>query len=100
MYRVIPARIRFLLPSEGGRSTSAMSGIRPQLKLEHVFTSCVVRSKEPMQVFELGQDYDVTLEIVFWDEYRHLFRNDLRIELFEGSKLIARGQFDQVSRDG
>ncbi len=70
------ARIRFLSPSEGGRSTPAVSGVRPHLKLNEILTSCVVRSTGAGEVFELGVEYDVTIEIVFWNEYGGHFHND------------------------
>jgi hypothetical protein len=69
-----------------------MSGVRPHLKVGEVFTSCVVRSEAVAQ-FQLGVEYDVTLEILFWDEYGYLFREDMDVELFEGSRLVARGKF-------
>ena len=92
MSKTFHARIRFLPTSEGGRLTPPMSGVRPLLKIDDVFTSCIVRSSGAT-TFELGVDYDVTLEVVFWEEYGHLFRADLPVELFEGSRLVARGVF-------
>jgi hypothetical protein len=48
------------------------------------------------QVFELGNDYAVDIEIVLWDEYQHLFHQEAPLELFEGNKMIARGTFDRL----
>jgi len=90
---MVPARIEFLPSEEGGRITPAMNGIRPLLKLGPVFTSTVVHSRDSVASFEPRRLYDVTLEIVFWDEYGDFFREDDPVELFEGSRLIARGQF-------
>jgi hypothetical protein len=70
-----------------------MSGIRPHLRLGNVLTSCVVQSQDSSLLFEPGRQYDVTLEIVFWEEYGTLFHDDDPVELFDGSRLIARGEF-------
>jgi translation elongation factor EF-Tu-like GTPase len=96
MSNTLSARIRFLLPSEGGRSTPAMSGVRPQLKLGEVLTSCVVSSKNEDQVFELGREYEVTLRLVFPEQYGQLVRFEMPVELFEGSRLVARGEFVSI----
>ena len=93
MSHVLPARIRFLLPSEGGRSTPAMSGVRPQLKLGDVLSSCVVMSNSDTQTFELGCEYEVTLRLVFPEQYGRLVGFETPIELFEGARLVARGEF-------
>jgi hypothetical protein len=93
MSKTFKACIRFLPSSEGGRNRPAMNGIRPSLRLGDVFTSCVIHSCDQTELFEFGKDYDVTLEIVFWDVYGHLLRWDQPVELFEGSHLIAVGKF-------
>ena len=87
------AEIRFLLTEEGGRSTSAMSGIRPHIRLGEVFTSCVIRSTTSDEVFELGRDYNVDIEIIFWEHYSHLFSENEPGEFFEGNHMIAKGRF-------
>jgi hypothetical protein len=86
------ANIRFLPTAEGGRSTPAMSGIRPHLWLGDILTSCIVHSLTSDEVFELGRDYNVALEIVFWDQYGYLIREDMPIELRDGDRVIARGR--------
>ena len=91
MAKTLEATVRFLLGSEGGRATPAMSGVRPQLRLGEVFTSCIVRSHGPSETFDLGVEFDVAIEIPFWDEYGHLLRKTEPIELFDGERLIARG---------
>ncbi|MFE0772889.1 hypothetical protein [Streptomyces sp. NPDC058861] len=89
------AKVTFLPTSEGGRLTPAMSGIRPQLKIGHRFTSCIVRSTGREDVFLLGQEYEVELELVFQDENENSLTPVDRIELFDGSKLIATGHWMQ-----
>lgn len=92
MSRTIAARIRFLTTAEGGRSRSPQSGVRPQLRLSGVQTSCVVRRGTDGDELRLGEEFDGTVEIVFWDEYSHLFSDFMAFELYEGNKLVARGQ--------
>jgi hypothetical protein len=93
MSKVVSARIRFLGPEEGGRLDPARDGIRPQLKLGDVFTSTVVRSTTGASTFDAGRDYDVHLEIVYWEQYADLFDPSSSIGLYEGSRLIAVGEF-------
>lgn len=99
MARIVPARVTFRTAAEGGRSTPAMSGVRPHLKLGDIFTTSVVHSATGNSVFEPGQSYEVTLEIVFWDQYGHLFRGDAPVELYDGNRLIASGVFLGEPRD-
>ncbi len=92
--RVVRARLTFVPASEGGRSTPASSGIKPLLKLGRILTSCVVRmSNGGDGVFVPGQLYEVTLEILFWSEYGPLFDATAPVELYDGSRLIAKGNF-------
>lgn len=72
----------FLPTSEGGSSKQALPGIRSHLKLGGSEAS-----------FEFGQPYDVTLEVLFWDEYGHLFNPDEETVLFDGNRVIARGSW-------
>jgi translation elongation factor EF-Tu-like GTPase len=92
MSKLLKAHISFLPADEGGRSTPAMTGVRPQLKLGDVFTTCVVRGSGPAQVFQPGLEYEVALDVLFWVEYGHLVRQDMPIELYEGNRLVARGR--------
>ena len=87
----LEATIRFLTTSEGGRSRPAVTGIRPHLKLGGIFTSCIIRAHGRTETFELGENYNVTIEIPFWDEYSSFFCVNVPIELFDGNRLIARG---------
>lgn len=87
------ARVRFLTIEEGGRLSWAEDGIRPQLKLGDISTSCTVRSVEGTRQFEPGVEYLVDLELMHWEHYSHLI--DLRepIVLLEGSRVVARGTY-------
>ncbi|MCB5179393.1 hypothetical protein [Streptomyces antimicrobicus] len=52
-----------------------------------------MQSTTEEEVFHLGQDCEVELELVFQDEYQGLLNSCDRIELFDGSRLIAIGQW-------
>ncbi|BAU85074.1 hypothetical protein SLA_4186 [Streptomyces laurentii] len=86
------ARVTFLPMSEGGRRTPAMSGIRPRLKVGDRFTSCIVRSNIGDDVFLLGQEYEVELELVFRPGNRDAPAPGDPVELFEGGRRIATGR--------
>ncbi|MFI9328559.1 hypothetical protein ACIGZJ_13565 [Kitasatospora sp. NPDC052868] len=70
-----------------------MSGIRPQLKIGERFTSCIVLATSEDELFLLGQEYEVDLQLVFREEYQDLLTRHDPIELFDGSKLIATGRW-------
>lgn len=91
MPNLFRARVCFLSAEAGGRKTPAMSGVRPQLKLRGVLTSCLVHGRDSSEVFEPGHEYEVSLELMFWSEYGHLVFNGAPVALYEGSRLIARG---------
>ena len=93
MSRTFVAAIRFLLPGEGGRSTPPAVGVRPQLRIGDTFTSCHVVSDEGIETFTLGQKYRVALQLPFWAQYSHLAQQGMKVELFEGSHLVATGEF-------
>ena len=93
MTKIISARIKFLPPEAGGRLEPARDGVTPQLKLGEIFTSTVIRSRAGTTVFDPGATYDVDLEIKFWDQYGSLFDPEAPAEFYEGSRLIAVGEF-------
>ncbi|MFK0017428.1 hypothetical protein [Streptomyces sp. NPDC091027] len=93
------ARVAFLPASAGGRATPAMSGIRPILRLGEVLTSCIVRSAEGIESFQPERPYDVDIEIIFWHEYGNLFRQEDPVRLYDGSRLIATGEYLSPAED-
>jgi hypothetical protein len=93
MRNTLRARIRFLTVDEGGRLAWAEDGIRPQLKLGELSTSCVVRSAEGQRVFEPGVEYLVDLELMFWNQYSELLNRETSVVLLDGSRVIATGRF-------
>ena len=63
--------------------------MRPLLQVGAIFTSCIVQPKLATELFEPGKEYEVTIEVVFWDEYGWLFFNGMPVALFDGSRLVA-----------
>lgn len=88
----IKGRLRFLSREEGGRVHPASSGVHSQLLLGDIMTSVVVSAEEGT-VFEPGVDYDVVLEVRFWDQYGQLFDRAKPLQLYEGERLVAVGAF-------
>jgi hypothetical protein len=87
------SRIRFLSVEEGGWTSWAADGIRPQLRVGEISTSCVVRSATAAGMFEPGVEYEVELHLMFWDHYGHLVDLGQPVVLLEGSRVIAEGAY-------
>jgi hypothetical protein len=96
MSKRLLASVRFRLPEEGGRKTAPEPGLRPHIKLGHILTSCIVHATDATTVFQLGVRYHVELEIVYWREYGHLVNLGAEIQLYDGSRAIADGQFEST----
>lgn len=89
---VLDAVVRFLSPEEGGRFTAPADGVRSQLRLGEVMTSCVVRNTDGAQQIPLGVDIPVRIELMFGSTYESEARRLTTIELYEGKKLVGRGR--------
>jgi len=87
------ARVRFLTADEGGRLTPPVSGIRSQLELGDLQTSCIVETQGTSEVLPLGEEILVSIRLLFADQSAAAFNNLVSIELFEGNKLVATGVF-------
>lgn len=88
-----PARIRFLKTEEGGRLSSPVSGVRSQIELGEMQTSCVIDSSADLEVLPLGEDVEVLIRILFAEYAREAFFRASSVRLFEGNKLVATGNF-------
>jgi hypothetical protein len=87
----IKAEITFLRPEEGGFSRPHRSGVKPQLKVKDEFTSCVVWADVPDQIFEPSIKYDVHLELLSWEQYKHAIHVTMPVQLNDGRRIVARG---------
>lgn len=89
----LSACIRFLSVEDGGRLSWAESGIRPQLRLGDISTSCIINSADGARQFEPGVDHIVNIHLMHWDQVASLVDLNDPVVLLEGSRVIARGKF-------
>ncbi|MFD4440567.1 hypothetical protein ACFWPK_12430 [Nocardia sp. NPDC058519] len=87
----ISASLTFLTTEEGGRVAPARDGVRSQILIGDIMTSCVVRGQADGGVFIPGRQYIVELELLFSDLYAIELDSLKTVELYEGSKLVAKG---------
>lgn len=87
------ARIRFLTTEEGGRRTEPVSGIRSQIELGGFQSSCVVEDLTGRTELPLGESIEVRIRILFEDWAGAAFGQAETVELYEGNKLVATGEF-------
>ncbi|QGQ18437.1 hypothetical protein GC089_03165 [Cellulomonas sp. JZ18] len=88
---VLDARIRFLRTEEGGRLRAPADGVRSQLDLGEVKTSCIVHTRDARKEIALGEEQNVRIELIFGSLYEAAARRLTNIDLYEGNKLVARG---------
>ena len=59
---------------------------------EDVYTSVYVWGDTEDQIFELGVEYEVDIELMFWNEYRHEIHAGMPLQLNQGARqVIGRG---------
>ena len=88
---MLTATIFFFDAANGGRLNSPHSGFRPQIDVCGIHTSCVVESLSGEKIFSLGQVHKVSLRLVFPEHFHNAFSLGDSVCLFEGSKLIGKG---------
>jgi hypothetical protein len=93
----VRAKVIFLSPEQGGRSTPPHSGVRTQLKVKDVFTSCIVLGDNKEEVFEYGVEYGVTIELLFGGQYIDQIFTGMPVQLNEGSRIVAFGKIEALS---
>ena len=92
----IRAKVRFIAPEHGGRKLPARSGTRSELKVNDLFTSCVVHGATEGQIFEFDVDYDVTLELLFWDRFKGVLYAGMSVQLNEGNRTVGLGFVEAI----
>lgn len=92
----IRAKVKFVSPERGGRKLPARSGTRSELKINDLFTSCVVHGITDEQVFEFEVEYDVILELLFWDRYKEAIHAGMPVQLNEGNRTVGLGKIESV----
>lgn len=94
----LTATVVFLGVEGSGRYTPPVSGFRPQIDVDgKLHSSCVVESLDGTEVFVFGQTYRVTLRPMFPERYPDAFVVGGPVRLFEGGRLIGRGEITAVS---
>ena len=93
------AKLRFLTTDEGGFARPKQSGVRPHMKVNDVFTSCSVWGDSEDQVFELGVEYEVNLELLSWKDYGHEIHVGMPLQLNQGSQVVGRGTILAILAD-
>jgi hypothetical protein len=62
------------------------------MKIGDVFTSCYVWADSEDQIFQLGVEYEVGLELLGWKEYRHEIYAGMPLQLNQGTRqVVGRG---------
>jgi hypothetical protein len=87
------AVVRFLTTEEGGRVTAPASGVRAQIEIGSVTTSCTVSRSDAEVAIPLGEEVQVLIELLFPEAYGDAFSGLSAFQLFEGSKRVADGRF-------
>jgi hypothetical protein len=78
------AKVTFLKADQGGRQAPAISGVKPQFKLNHSSTSCFVWGETADQIFIPGVEYAVDLQLPLWDEHKNQISVGMAVQLMEG----------------
>jgi spore coat protein CotH len=86
------AKLNFFGEDKGGRISPPGSGVRPQIEIGNIQTSCTVCSYEnAVAIFDFDIEHTVTLEIMHPSEYGKVLKVKDIVRLFEGHKQIAEG---------
>jgi hypothetical protein len=80
---------------EGGFQRPHSSGIKPHMKIGDVFTSCIVWGQKD-EFFVPGQQYEVGLELPFWDTYKDGVYAGMPLQLNQGSRIVATGIVKEI----
>ena len=95
---IITATVIFFDKSKGGRINPPMSGYKPQLRIENEYTSCIIKPKDfEGDSMAFGVEHVVYLELMFGNIYGNKIVKNMKIELYEGSKLVGTGIIKDVS---
>jgi hypothetical protein len=79
---------------KGGRrriESTPLFGSRSRLKVGDILTSCILWGPTPESLFEPGIECNLSLELMFWEEYGRFIRNGMSIQLNEGSRIVGKG---------
>jgi len=91
------ANLYYLKTTEGGRKNYARSGYRPHFKIDakKEITSAEQIFIEKDKVFP-GESINAEIRLLSKDQFTNLLYNNLAFKLYEGDKMIAKGQIMEV----
>lgn len=92
------ARVIFLGPEKGGRFSPPQTGYHPQLEVGDEYTSCRIESLSNVSTFEFDREHEVSLKLLFSENYDQYLHIGSDVRFFEGSKLIGIGKISNWQR--
>jgi|ERR1700754_950629 len=94
------ANLYYLKTTEGGRKNYARSGYRPHFKIaaKKEMTSAEQIFIEKDKVFP-GESINAEIRILSKDQFKNLLYNNLGFQLYEGDKIVAKGQIIEVHNE-
>jgi hypothetical protein len=94
------AELNYLTTEQGGRSTPAISGYRPQIKFE--FSEMQTSGQQTFVNIEKvlpGDNVDAKIKIVSPDYFEHSLREGMEFEFREGARIIGTGKIKYIVND-
>lgn len=70
-----------------------MSGVRSQLEIGNVMTSCILVRADGATTIPLNEETEVNVRLLFPDQFEVEFSNMKEARFFEGNRLVALGRF-------
>jgi len=93
----LSARVTFLTPEQQGLGRPPRSGLLSRMKVrDELFAECYVWSDIDNQVFELGVEHRVTLQLLSWAEHRDALYARMPLQLNFGHRVVAHGTIDSI----
>ena len=94
------AELYYLKTTEGGRKNYSRSGYRPHFKIaaKKEMTSAEQIFIEKDKVFP-GESINAEIRILSKDQFKNLLYNNLGFQLYEGDKIVAKGQIIEVHNE-
>lgn len=93
---ILEAKIKFLTKKEGGLSRDTVSGIKPSFSVSNDLITSTVYSISDSTFFELGESYDVLIELPYGEHFLDEIIPNYQFTLNVASKVIATGKVISV----
>ncbi len=94
---LLSAKVTFVGPDQGGRTTQGRSGFRSTLKVNDLFTSCIVWGRSEEEIFDFGVECHVRLELFFWEQVKNGVYVGMPVQLNEGSRVVGYGSIESMA---